>query len=197
MRQCAFVCVPLTKRIAQGNPEKPKKPCRDSFFEKYLTDVADAETLLRLMHLEAGAYFVHGLNLARSKNMDLVMVSGNVQNPVCKIMDYGKYKFEQSKREKESRKKQKIFEIKEIRVTPNTEEHDFNFKLKNAQKFLSAGSKVKITARFRGRELNYVKLGEEVLNKFVTNLSEVATVEKPAKLEGKNMSLILAPFKEK
>ena len=136
------------------------------------------------------------VDLAKSKNMDLVLVSGNSDKPVCKIMDYGKYKFEQSKREKESRKKQKIVELKEIRVTPNIEEHDFNFKIKNAKKFLEGGNKVKVTVRFRGRELNYVKLGQEVLNKFTENLEEIASLEKPAKLEGKNLFIILAPLKQ-
>lgn len=133
------------------------------------------------------------LNLAMNKNLDLVLVSANVENPVCKLMDYGKYKFEQSKREKESKKKQKTFELKELRVTPNIEEHDFNFKIKNAKKFLEDGNKVKITVRFRGRELNYVKLGEQVLNKFVEELSEITTLEKKPLLEGKNMFIILAP----
>ncbi len=135
------------------------------------------------------------MNLAMDKNLDLVLVSSNPTNPVCKLMDYGKYKFEQAKREKESKKKQKTFELKELRVTPNIEEHDFNFKVKNAKKFLADGNKVKITVRFRGRELNYVKLGEQVLNKFSEELSEVSTLEKKPLLEGKNMFIILAPNK--
>ena len=135
------------------------------------------------------------MNLAMDKNLDLVLVSSNPSNPVCKLMNYGKYKFEQAKKEKESKKKQKTFELKELRVTPNIEEHDFNFKVKNAKKFLADGNKVKITVRFRGRELNYVKLGEQVLNKFSEELSEVATLEKKPLLEGKNMFIILAPNK--
>ncbi|HJJ03299.1 MAG TPA: translation initiation factor IF-3 [Clostridiaceae bacterium] len=134
------------------------------------------------------------IDLAEGKDLDLVLVSSNPENPVCKLMDYGKYKFEQSKREKESKKKQKTVEVKEIRVTPNIEEHDFNFKTKNAKKFLEDGSKVKITVRFRGRELSYAKLGEQVLNKFVESLSEVSTLEKKPLLEGKNMFIILAPI---
>ncbi len=133
------------------------------------------------------------INFAMDKNLDLVLVSSNPENPVCKLMDYGKYKFEQAKREKESKKKQKTFEIKELRVTPNIEEHDFNFKVKNAKKFLNDGNKVKITVRFRGRELNYVKLGEQVLNKFAEELNEVASIEKKPILEGKNLFIILAP----
>ena len=135
------------------------------------------------------------IDIAMEKNLDLVLVSSNPENPVCKLMDYGKYKFEQAKREKESKKKQKTLELKEIRVTPNIEEHDFGFKSKNAKKFLTDGNKVKITVRFRGREVNYAKMGEEVLNKFVQELSEVSTLEKKPLLEGKNMFIILAPIK--
>lgn len=132
------------------------------------------------------------LEMAMNKNLDLVLVSGNNDNPVCKIMNYGKHKFEQAKREKESRKKQKTIECKELRVTPNIEIHDFTFKAKNAKKFLEDGNKVKITVRFRGRELNNTKLGEQVLNKFIENLSDISSVEKSPKLEGKNMFIILA-----
>lgn len=135
------------------------------------------------------------LDIAANKNLDLVLVSNQVDNPVCKIMNYGKHKFEQAKREKESKKKQKTIESKEIRVTPNIEIHDFTFKSKNAKKFLADGNKVKITVRFRGRELNYVKMGENVLNKFIEELKDVAVVEKKPLLEGKNMFIILAPIK--
>lgn len=112
-------------------------------------------------------------------------------------MNYGKYKFEQAKKEKEARKKQKTFEVKEIRITPNIEQHDFEFKAKNARKFIEDGNKVKITVRFRGRELNYVKLGEAVLNNFIEDLSDVATPEKKPVLEGKNMFIILAKKADK
>jgi translation initiation factor IF-3 len=132
------------------------------------------------------------LDLAEEKKLDLVLVSSNPENPVCKIMNYGKHKFEQSKREKESKKKQKTLELKEIRVTPNIEEHDFNFKSKNAKKFLEDGNKVRITVKFRGREVNNVKAGEVVLEKFIEDLQDVAQVEKKPKLEGKNMFIILA-----
>ena len=132
------------------------------------------------------------LEIAEEKKMDLVLVSPNAQVPVCKIMNYGKYKFEQDKKEKEAKKKQKVLETKELRITPNIEEHDFGFKSKNARKFIEDGNKVKITVRFRGRELNNVKLGEDVLNQFITELEDVAVVEKKPKLEGKNMFIILA-----
>jgi len=137
------------------------------------------------------------LDMAYDKKLDLVLVAPNNDIPICKLMNYGKYKFEQAKREKEAKKKQKTFELKEIRITPNIEEHDFEFKCKNAKKFIEDGNKVKVTVRFRGRELNYVKLGEEVLNKFIENLSEIATPEKKPILEGKNMFIILAKKVEK
>ena len=137
------------------------------------------------------------LDLAYDKKLDLVLVAPNAQPPVCKIMNYGKYKFEQAKREKEAKKKQKVLEVKEIRITPNIEQHDFEFKAKNARKFIEDGNKVKITVRFRGRELNYVKLGEVNLNKFIEALADIATPEKKAVLEGKNMFIILAKKVEK
>ena len=126
------------------------------------------------------------LEKAEDKNLDLVLVAPNANPVVCKIMNYGKYKFEQAKKEKEAKKKQRVLEVKEIRVTPNIEEHDFGFKLKNAKKFLADGNKVRITVRFRGREINNSNAGEIVLNKFIENLEDVATVEKKPKLEGRN-----------
>ena len=132
------------------------------------------------------------LELSTEKKLDLVLVSPNSQVPVCKIMNYGKYKFEQAKKEKEAKKKQRTQETKELRITPNIEEHDFGFKAKNARKFLEDGNKVKITVRFRGRELNNTKMGEQVLNQFIKSLEDVSVVEKKPKLEGKNMFIILA-----
>ena len=137
------------------------------------------------------------LDLAYDKKLDLVMVSPNPDMPVCKIMNYGKYKFEQAKKEKEARKKQKTFELKEIRITPNIEQHDFEFKAKNARKFLEDGNKVRITLKFRGREMNYIKLGEEVLQKFTDELSDISVPEKKPILEGKNMFIILAKKADK
>ncbi len=137
------------------------------------------------------------LEIAEEKKLDLVLVSPNAQVPVCKIMNYGKYKFEQAKKEKEAKKKQKIQETKELRITPNIEEHDFGFKAKNAKKFIEDGNKVKITVRFRGREVNNSKAGEMVLNKFIENLEDVSIVEKSPKLEGRNMFTILAKKTEK
>ena len=131
--------------------------------------------------------FKEALNMAQEKKLDLVLVAPNSRPVVCKIMNYGKYKFEQTKREKEAKKKQKVLEVKEIRITPNIEEHDFNFKAKNARKFLESGNKLKITVRFKGREINNSKAGEVVLNKFIDELSDISIVEKRPKLEGRNM----------
>ena len=130
--------------------------------------------------------------IASSKNLDLVLVAPNGNPPVCKLMNYGKYKFEQAKKEKEARKNQKSFEVKEIRITPNIDSHDYQFKCKNARKFLEDGNKVKITVRFRGREVNYVKSGENVLNKFIEDLADISQVEKKPLLEGKNLFIILS-----
>lgn len=132
------------------------------------------------------------LEKAEEKKLDLVLVAPQGNPPVCKIMNYGKYKFEQAKKEKEAKKKQKVAEIKEIRITPNIEEHDFGFKAKNARKFIEDGNKLKITVKFRGREVNNSKLGEDVLNKFIENLSDIANVEKKPKLEGRNMFIMLS-----
>lgn len=132
------------------------------------------------------------LDLAFEKKLDLVLVASNNDPKVCKIMNYGKYKFEQSKKEKEAKKKQKTFEVKELRITPNIDTHDFEFKAKNARRFLEDGNKVKITVRFRGREMNYVKQGEQVLNDFIKSLEDISVAEKKPVLEGKNMFVILS-----
>ncbi|MCX8129131.1 MAG: translation initiation factor IF-3 [Clostridia bacterium] len=131
--------------------------------------------------------------LANSKNLDLVKIAPQANPPVCRIMDYGKYMFELAKKEKEARKNQKIISIKEVRISPSIEEHDFGFKLKNAYKFLKDGDKVKVSVKFRGREMNYTKLGEEVLEKFAEGVKEVGVVEKKPKLEGKSMVMIINP----
>lgn len=136
---------------------------------------------------------VEAKSMAAAKNMDLVKISPNAVPPVCKIMDYGKFIFEKAKKEKEARKKQKVISIKEIRLSPTIEEHDFNFKIKNAIKFLNEGDKVKVSVRFRGREINYSAAGRKTLDKFAEAASEAGSIDKPAKLEGRNMVMILNP----
>ena len=135
--------------------------------------------------------FNEALEKAEEKNLDLVLVAPNATPVVCKIMNYGKYKFEQSKKEKEAKKKQKTQETKELRITPNIEEHDFGFKAKNARKFLEDGNKVKITVRFRGRELNNVKMGEDVLNQFISELEDISVVEKKENREYRDLKFRL------
>lgn len=137
------------------------------------------------------------LKRAGEKNLDLVMIAPQAAPPVCKIMDYGKFKFEIAKKEKEQRKNQKIITIKEIRISPNIDDHDFETKLKNAVKFLKSGDKVKVTVRFRGREVTHSKLGETLLIKFGEAAEEFGLVEKRPKLEGRNMSMFIAPKVEK
>ncbi|HCR43435.1 MAG TPA: translation initiation factor IF-3 [Ruminococcaceae bacterium] len=126
-------------------------------------------------------------------NLDLVKVAPKAVPPVCKIIDYGKYRFEQAKREKEAKKKQHIVEIKEIRLSLNIDTHDFMTKVSHAQKFLQSGNKVKASIRFRGREMGHPEHGYLTMKKFAEALSEIANIEKPAKLEGRNMLMFLAP----
>ena len=133
------------------------------------------------------------LELAAEKNLDLVKIAPQAQPPVCKIMDYGKYRFEQAKREKEAKKNQHIVEIKEVRLSLNIDTHDFNTKLNNALKFIKHGDKVKVSIRFRGREMGHPEIGLNTMKRFADACSEVAVVEKPAKLEGRNMLMFLAP----
>lgn len=131
--------------------------------------------------------------IANEKNLDLVKIAPLATPPVCKIMDYGKYKFEQTKREKEARKNQKVVEIKEVRMSLNIDTHDFNTKANNANKFLKNGDKVKVSVRFRGREMAHTKLGEELLNRFAQQCSEFGVVEKQPKMEGRSIAMFVSP----
>ena len=133
------------------------------------------------------------LEKATAKNLDLVKIAPQAAPPVCRIMDYGKFRFEQAKREKEARKNQKIVEIKEIRMSPNIDVHDFDVKVKNATKFLNGGDKVKISVRFRGREMAHTNIGRQHLVNFAEACAEIANVEKQPKLEGRNMAMFLSP----
>lgn len=133
------------------------------------------------------------LTMAEQRNMDLVLIAPQAAPPVCRIMDYGKYRFEQQKREKDQRKNQKVVELKEIRLSLNIGDHDFNTKVGHAVRFLEDGNKVKASIRFRGREMARASLGNVTMDKFAEALTETAVVEKPAKLEGRSMTMILAP----
>ncbi len=133
------------------------------------------------------------LNTAVSQNLDLVKIAPTAAPPVCKIMDYGKYCFEQQKREKEAKKNQRIVEVKEIRMSPGIGLNDFNIKLKNAQKFLKEGDRVKVTVRFRGREMTHTNIGRDLLVRFAQQCEEVASVDKDPKLDGRHMNMFLSP----
>ena len=130
--------------------------------------------------------------LAQEAELDLVKIAPTAKPPVCKIIDYGKYKYELARKEKEAKKKQKVIEIKEVRLSPNIEDNDLNTKVSAARKFLEKGNKVKVTLRFRGREMAHMASGKHILDDFAKMLEEVAVVEKPAKVEGRSMTLVLA-----
>ena len=133
------------------------------------------------------------LSLAAEQNLDLVKISPTANPPVCKLMDYGKYKFEQAKREKEAKKNQHVVEIKEIRMSPGIDVGDFNVKLRNAQKFLAEGNRVKVTVRFRGREMAHTDIGRKLLIKFAEECAQTATLDKEPKLDGRHMSMFRSP----
>ncbi len=135
------------------------------------------------------------LKLADEQELDLVRISPNAKPPVCKIIDYGKFRYEMMRKEKEAKKKQKIVELKEVRLSPNIDENDLNTKINMARKFLAKGDKVKVTLRFRGRELAYVNQSKAILDDFAEKLSDVAVVDKPAKFEGRSMMMTLSEKK--
>lgn len=137
------------------------------------------------------------LDIAIEKGMDLVKIAPQAKPPVCKIMDYGKFRFEQAKREKEARKNQRIVEIKEIRLTPGIDLNDLNVKVGHACRFLKGGDKVKVSVRFRGREVTHSSIGLELLKRFAEQCTEFGSVEKQPKLEGRHMHMFLAPKKDK
>ena len=131
------------------------------------------------------------MKLAREADLDLVKIAPGAKPPVCKIIDYGKYRYEMARKEKEAKKKQKTVEVKEVRMSPNIDANDLNTKVNNAKKFILKGNKVKVTLRFRGREMAHVQQSKHILDDFADMLKDVAQVEKPAKLEGRNMSMVL------
>ena len=133
------------------------------------------------------------LKIAVERELDLVKIAPGSNPPVCKVMDYGKFRFEQAKKEKEAKKNQRVIEIKEIRMSPGIGENDFNTKLKNGQKFLTDGDRVKVSVRFRGREMAHTEIGEQLLKDFAAKCADIATLDKNPKLEGRNMSMFLSP----
>ncbi|MCI9610359.1 MAG: translation initiation factor IF-3 [Oscillibacter sp.] len=133
------------------------------------------------------------LRIAEEQNLDLVKISPQAKPPVCKLMNYGKFRFEQSKREKEAKKNQHVVEIKEIRMSPGIDIGDFNTKLRNAQKFIADGNRVKVSVRFRGREMAHTDIGRDLLTRFAEQCADIANLDRPAKLEGRMMSIFLSP----
>ena len=170
--------LPISKQELQINEQIRDKEIR----------VIDSDgTQLGMMPLR------RAMEIAEQKNLDLVKIAPQANPPVCKIIDYGKFRFEQAKREKEARKNQRVVEIKEVRLSLNIDTHDFETKRNHALRFISEGNKVKVSIRFRGREMGHPELGLEIMRRFSDAMSEVAVVEKPAKLEGRNMLMYLAP----
>jgi translation initiation factor IF-3 len=147
---------------------------------------------------QLGIYTVRdALKISAERGMDLIEIAPQAKPPVCKIIDFGKYKYEQQKREKIQRKNQQVTLLKEIRLHPNTDVHDFDFKAKHAINFLEEGNKVKVVVMFKGREMAYTEQGEELLNRFIERVEDIAKVESPIKMEGRNMNMILIPSKTK
>lgn len=140
--------------------------------------------------------FREAARIAMEKSLDLVEVAPGAKPPVCRLMDYGKYKYEQSKREREARKKQKIITIKEVKLRPNIEDHDLEVKTRNAIRFLQEGDKVKVTVMFRGREISHASLSKELCNRLARSAADISVVEREPKVEGRNMIMILAPKPE-
>ena len=137
---------------------------------------------------------LRGIELAEAAGLDLVEISPNANPPVCKIMDFGKFKYEQQKRESEARKKQKIIEVKEVKFRPGTDTHDYEVKMRNVYKFLANGDKVKITLRFRGREMAHLNLGRELLERVAEDVKEEGKVENMPKMEGRQMIMMIGPL---
>lgn len=155
--------------------------------DKEVRLIGEAGEQLGIMSIE------DAMNVAIEKELDLVKIAPASNPPVCKIMDYGKYKFEQAKREKEAKRNQHIVEVKEIRMSPGIGINDFNVKLRNGQKFLTEGDRLKVTVRFRGREMAHTNIGEEHLRKFAEACEDIAVMDKNPKLDGRHMSMFLSP----
>ena len=147
---------------------------------------------------DGGNLGTHPLNkaieIAKSEGLDLIEVSPNANPPVCKIMDMGKYKYDLQKKANQAKKKQKTVSLKEIKLRPGTETHDYNFKIKNAKKFITKGNKVKFTVKFKGREMQHTDLGKDLMNKIIEETKEVAKVESKPKFEGRQMVMIIQPL---
>ena len=159
----------------------------EEILDKEVRLIGDQGEQLGIMSVE------EALRVATERELDLVKIAPGSTPPVCKIMDYGKFRFEQAKKEKEAKKNQRVIEIKEIRMSPGIDTNDFNTKLKNAQKFLNDGDRVKVSVRFRGREMAHTEIGADLLKDFAAQCAEIANLDKAPKLEGRTMSMFLSP----
>ncbi len=182
-----FVIKAILKKILEVEHIAKELPINENIRSKELRVIGDNGEQIGVKSLQ------DALTLASSFELDLVLVSPNAQPPVARIMDYGKYRYELQKKEKEQRKNQKIVTVKEVRLSPSIEEHDYNTKLKQAIKFLEKGDKVKASIRFKGRAITHKDLGRDVLDDFIEDTSEISKVESAPKMEGRSMFMILAP----
>ena len=169
------------------NISKQEQQINEEIRDKEIRVISDDGEQLGIMSA------AEALKIAESRNLDLVKIAPMAKPPVCKVMDYGKFRFEKAKKEKEAKKNQKTIEIKEIRLSLNIDTHDFETKINHARKFIAAGNKVKVSIRFRGREMAHPELGLVIMNRCAEACAECAAVEKPAKLEGRQMLMFLAP----
>ena len=195
VKSCVCLANALRSRLSFSYPSKRRcipiaqvnYQINDEIRDKEVRVISDNGEQLGIMSA------AEALRVAEERDLDLVKIAPGSNPPVCKIMDYGKYRFEQSKREKEAKKNQHVIEVKEIRMSPSIGENDFNTKLKNGQKFLSGGDRLKVTVRFRGREMAHTNIGEQLLRDFAAKCADIANLDKQPKLEGRNMSIFLSP----
>lgn len=169
------------------NISKQEQQINEEIRDKEIRVISDDGEQLGIMSA------AEALKIAESRNLDLVKIAPMAKPPVCKVMDYGKFRFEKAKKEKEAKKNQKTIEIKEIRLSLNIDTHDFDTKINHARKFIGSGNKVKVSIRFRGREMAHPELGQVIMKRCAEALVDCASVEKPAKLEGRQMLMFLAP----
>ena len=181
----------VTKWRCFNISNKQEQQINEEIRDKEIRVVSDDGEQLGIMSA------AEALKIAESRNLDLVKIAPMAKPPVCKIMDYGKFRFEKAKKEKEAKKNQKTIEIKEIRLSLNIDTHDFDTKINHARKFISSGNKVKVSIRFRGREMAHPELGLTIMNRCAEAMADCASVEKPAKLEGRQMLMFLAPKSSK
>ena len=185
LRSCPFFCFSIV--VHTGGRTISELLINEQIREKEVRVISEDGQQLGIMSSQ------EALRLAEDQELDLILIAPTAKPPVCRIMDYGRYRYEQAKKERDAKKKQKIVEVKEIRLSPNIDTNDLNTKSNNARKFLEKGNRVKVTLRFRGREMAHVNVTKGVLDEFAATLADISNVDKPAKMEGRSMSIVLAP----